>query len=304
MKFQILFLSLLFIPSAGFAQSKIRYPVVTIANGKVDLIDGEKVKPLKLSESLKEKAIIRVGDKSQVRIDLSANTSALILENSEVVLPFIAWEDGRVEQIELKKGRLHVVIGNGDNKTVVTALSRDYLKSGEYIFTYEPLVPQIETVVLSGELEFRGLENEEFVKIKTGEKASFVGVLESGEPVYDVLLKGRKVARGKLNQVQKLSAVDLGSLKKQVQVKKVLIKKAKAAPRTEVQICTQPNAELNQCSWVCENNPKKSKDCNLSGGAVCARYRCNANGEWAERTELTRLESKCTLRPLVLACDY
>lgn len=304
MKRQILLLSLILLSAPTFAQNKIRYPVVSIANGKVELVEGEKVRLLKLGESLKEKAYLRVGDKSQLRIDLSAKTSALILENSEVVLPFIAWEDGRVEQLDLKKGRLHVVVGSAENKTVATALSRDYLKAGEYIFTYEPLAPQIETVVLNGELEFRGLENEEFVKIKSGEKASFLGVLESGEPVYDVLLKGRKVARGKLNQVQKIPASDLGSLKKQTEVKKVVLKKNKAAPRTKEQICTNPNAELNQCSWVCENNPKKSKNCNLSAGAVCVRYRCNANGEWAEKTELTALESKCTLQALVMNCDY
>lgn len=301
---KIISLFLLFVVPAAFAQNKIRYPVVVLANGQVQITEGDKERTLKLGENLKEKADIQVGDKSQMRIDLSAKTSLLALENSSFLLPFIAWEDGKIEQIDLRKGRIHLKIGQGETKTVVTALSRDFLNAGEYIYTYEPAAPQIEVMVVSGELEFRGLENEEFVRLKAGEKASFLGVLEGGEPVYDVLLKGRKLARGKLNKVQKIPGSDLKQIKKQNEIKKVIVKKSPKLERTASQICGAPNAELNQCAWICEKNPKKAKACDLSAGAVCVRKRCNANGEWAERTELTPLEAKCGLQPVVLACDY
>lgn len=307
MKKSFLFCLLFLIGSTSEAQNKsavVRYPVITIANGKIELVEGDKAKPLKVNEGLKEKATIRVGEKSQARVDISTNSFILALQNTDFKFPFIAWEDGKVEQVELLKGRIHVTLKDGQEKTVVTALSRDFLTKGEYVYTYEPLVPKVDVMVISGELEFRGLENEESIKLKSGERASFIGVLESGEPVYDTLLKGRRVARGKLSKVEKIPGAEMKEAQAQSQVKKVIIKKVVPVKRTGDDICDKPFGKLNECVWTCDKNPKKAKSCDLKGGAVCVRQRCNANGEWAERTELPELESKCTLKRHVAPCDY
>jgi hypothetical protein len=72
-------------------------------------------------------------------------------------------------------------------------------------------------------------------------------------------------------------------------------------------ICRKPSGRLNQCSWTCENNPKRAKICMIGKPhVVCVRSRCNANGEWAEPTPLPAAESDRCSSPAstVSECDY
>ena len=83
-----------------------------------------------------------------------------------------------------------------------------------------------------------------------------------------------------------------------------MIQKKSVVTRLPSQICEKPLAELNQCQWSCEDNPKKSKTCAVENGAKCVRSRCNANGQWAEAYELPNDKNRCGLKPVVDACDY
>jgi hypothetical protein len=141
-------------------------------------------------------------------------------------------------------------------------------------------------------------------------------VLENDEIVYDVLLKGKKIPRGKLGLVENFTSEEK-KLYSETQLKKEEIqrlkksqaeKKSQAPPRGKNDICEQPNGKLNQCAWICENNPKKEKKvCRLENPEVhCLRKRCNANGEWAEETEISKEKaaSVCGVQPTVKDCDY
>jgi len=152
--------------------------------------------------------------------------------------------------------------------------------------------------------------------VGAGQKVQFQGVLENNEIVYDILLKGKKIPRGKLGLVQAFSEQEKSlyseaRLKKEAEVrhkKAVAAKRALEKPRDKDAVCAGPEARLNQCAWICENNPKKEKkSCRLELAEVkCLRKRCNANGEWAESTEVQKEKAAglCGVHPLVKECDY
>lgn len=58
-------------------------------------------------------------------------------------------------------------------------------------------------------------------------------------------------------------------------------------------VCQAPPAEFNQCMWILEKN-------------ICYRSRCNANGVWAEKTEVAAKTSgiQCEKTAYISVCDY
>lgn len=80
-----------------------------------------------------------------------------------------------------------------------------------------------------------------------------------------------------------------------------------AANSNDSSICTTPEAQFNQCSYECLNNPKNADHCRTNLKNVkCVRRRCNANGKWAEETRLpASFYEKCPANGIVVdRCDY
>lgn len=307
---------LFFATSFAWAAKKIRYPTVLESQGTVSLVEplinvenrkpihSEKTKPLKKGNSLKDKAIIRTEPKSELRLALNEKATLILEADTVVELPAITWNDGGVSDIIIRRGKIRYICQTECDRKVMTPIFESVLPVGDYLISYDPNIPSVELSVIAGETVFRGLENENSVILKRGEKASFQGVLENNEPAFDILLKGRKVAKGQMSEVQKIPEEKLAQLKNKEERR---LKALRAPPKTKrkpTQICDKPWGELNQCAWVCENNKRSSKDCKVDKGAVCVRMRCNANGEWADRMELSPSQSRCQAKPLVGICDY
>jgi hypothetical protein len=109
MKWQIGFCLLLSLST--FAENKIKYPVVRVATGRVLSVDKSGTeKALKKTEILKEKDLVRTTSKSILQIDLDDHTSLSVLENSEVSIPGISWEDGSTERIDLNHGDIQSIL--------------------------------------------------------------------------------------------------------------------------------------------------------------------------------------------------
>ncbi|MEZ0391558.1 MAG: hypothetical protein ACAH59_05045 [Pseudobdellovibrionaceae bacterium] len=313
-----LFVVLAFILSGpwAFSKSKIRYPRVQEVKGSVFQVESqieikakspqysEKQKALKVGQSLKDKAWLRTGEKGELRLALHEKATLLLEPNTEVNLPAITWEDGGVQEVILIKGKIRYLCQSHCERKISAQIYESVLPVGDYILSYDPKIPQVELSVFSGETAFRGLENEASVVLKMGERASFQGVLENGEPGFDVLLKGRKVAKGKLSEVQKIPEAEMKSFQKKEEAKLKALQKPSEKKKLSSQICAKPLGELNQCAWVCEKNSKSAKSCQTDKGAVCVRMRCNANGEWADRMELSSSQSRCSAKALVGMCDY
>jgi len=318
MKTEILILLILSLSGAfAFsAKSKARYPQIesvtspafevqdriTIANRQA--VRAEVEKPLKVKAVLKDKAFLRIGEKGDLRIALSKKSILNISEKSEVEIPAIEWEKGSIGEIRLHRGTVRIVCEESCEQKVITPLFEGVAIQGDFILKYDPTVPEVELTVVQGEMPFRGLENEMSVAVMAGQKISFKGVLENGEPAYDILLKGRKVAKGKMSEAVEVPPTQVLELQKQEEKKKKVVKAPLKTKRLASQICDRPWGELNQCAWICEKNKKKAKECMVHDGAICVRQRCNANGEWSDRMELTGQSGSCRAETFVSACDY
>lgn len=302
-----------------FAVAAPKYPLVTEIQGKVRWIDkdGNDGK-LKAKNVLIEKAALETGEKSEVVVQVDDHRTLRVLPNSRVEFPSISWETGDAPLIVLKHGsiRWREVSGKKYNIALSSELFQFISPVGDVVLSYDPKAALVEVKVLQGSMEFSAMNAEDSALVTANQKVQFLGVRENDEIVYDVLLKGKKIPRGKLGMVQPFSEADKAQysearLKKEADVrhkKEVAAKKALEKPRDKDAICSAPDARLNQCAWVCENNPKKEKkSCRVDvAGVQCLRKRCNANGEWAEATEVPKEKAGtlCGVQPLVKECDY
>lgn len=293
------------------ARTKFKEPYVMSFTGKVQVTDSRgKAQAPKRGQLLREKAVFETGPQSLVQVALSKNERLFVGPQSRVSIPVISWEDGSMERLELEKGSMRLLNLTSAPRLVVTPVSRDTYSEADLLFEVDPSAARLRVAVLDGRTAFRGLENEEFTPLERGEEATFQGVIEGGEIVFDVLLQGRKVARGKVEPKKKSTLTPAQMWWTEAEK---IAQKDKAADVARVKekaragaICQKPSARLNECAWVCENNPKKEKKaCRLELANVrCVRMKCDANGEWSDRLEITPSKSPCGVQPLVAACDY
>lgn len=290
--------------------SKAKYPLISGVNGNVTIIGKEGVpRPAKLREILKERAIIETSGKAQIRIELDDRNGVILLENSKMEIPVIGFEYGEVSDVVLHSGQMRVQGLDNNERFYATAVTRDIYKEADFLLAYDVARAKTTLSVFQGNLQFRGLENEKSLQVASGESATFTGVIENGEPAFDILLKGRKVARGELQaQVKSISKNDLEVLQKETLVQKPLKPLGPIKPpRKPGQICDEPYAKLNECVWRCwgQKPSPKLKTCDVSkAGVTCLRQRCNANGQWSDNFVLPEGQNRCGLKPLVGPCDY
>ncbi|MGZ3745129.1 MAG: hypothetical protein ACXWRA_15160 [Pseudobdellovibrionaceae bacterium] len=302
----------------GLADAAPKYPRIEEVQGKVTWINKDKQEEkVRVGRTLIEKASLETGA-GQVLLQLDAKRHLHLYPQSHLEIPSISWESGEVPLIILKRGAFHWEEAAG--KTYNIALSSDLFEflspPGEFVFSYDPKKAFAEVKVIRGSLEFSALNAEDVALVAAGQKCAFQGVVENNEIVYDVLLKGKKIPRGKLGLVESFSNEEkkIYSVKQQKKEqiqrrqKELAEKRAKEPPREKDEICDQPRGKLNQCVWVCENNTKKEKNvCHLEKPEVhCFRQRCNASGEWAEKTEIPKEKASlaCAAEPSVKECDY
>ena len=279
-------------------------------SGKKPTVEEKAISVNKRTQ-LKDQALLQIGKGGQISLEINDHASLQIFENSVVECPSIHWKNGVIQEIRIRSGRIRYNCLRDCDLKISSALSETVLPVGEYVVVYNQQIPEIELLVLSGEAVFRGLENETSVTLRAGEKAHFTGVISENALVgYDILLKGRKVAQGKLSQVHKLPDQEFENLKKSFSDKPVAKKTMsaqetkKAIAKKEGEICDKPAAKLNDCAWICEKNPRSAKICDYQKGAQCLRMRCNANGEWADQTVLPTNQAKCLSVTSVAPCDY
>jgi len=297
------------------------YPRVCGVKGKTEYIDTNgKTRPLVNHQIFYEKAAFTTGPKSQLCVELSKTDRLVLVENSQASLPVIGFDNGKVEEIVLTKGRLRLLNVDDVARMLTSDLLHESLGKGDVVLSYNHGQALSEITVIDGKFHFRGLENEDAVDLEAGESAAFQGEIQGGDLQFDILLKGKRVARGQLSAKKKLTSADLADLEKEFAVihtksvaaekpvAPVVAGKPKKAPLHKTNpdsICSQPEGLFNQCTFVCEHNPPKAKTCLLDKPKViCVRYRCNANGYWEERFEYSKEKSVCGAKPRVADCDY
>lgn len=297
-----------------------KYPMISGLTGPVRWFDKDQKegKP-RAKQVLIEKGALETGPKAEVTLQLDEQRRLVLLPDSRLELPSISWESGEAPVVILKRGsfRWQEKPGKKYNIALRSDLFEFLSPQGDFVFSFHPAEASAEVKVVQGSMEFSAMNGEDTALVAAGQKCRFQGVREAGEIVYDVLLKGKKIPRGKLGQVEnftdeevkfyseaRLKKVEAAEKKKRVEA----ARKREEKSRAKDDICTEPNAKLNQCVWLCENNPKKEKKlCRVELPEVhCVRKRCNANGEWAEATEISKEKAsvQCAAQSVVKACDY
>lgn len=300
------------------AKTGPQYPRISEVQGKVKWTDKDgKEAVAKAKQVLTERAALQTEAGAQVVIELDAHRKLWLYPSSRLEIPAISWESGEAPALVLKYGSFRWK--EGLQKTYNIALTSDLFEflspRGDFVFSYDPKRVVAEVKVIEGSMEFSAMSAEDVALVTAGQKCSFQGVRDGDGVVYDVLLKGKKIPRGKLGLVEAFSPEEKKLYSAAREKKAEQDRKRQEAAKKNLEknldplaICAKPAARLNQCAWVCENNPKKEKKvCRLERPEVrCLRKRCNANGEWAESTEVPKdkASSLCGPDSRVRDCDY
>lgn len=309
-----------FLSSVCYSQAVApKYPAIKAWTGQAWLTgkDGKR-QPIRRKQVLREKALIETSLSSEVVIDLDPQRSFTVLGNTELSLPVIGWESGESPVVLLKRGDLQWSQTSSEKPAYNVALRSDLFEflapPGSYVLYMRPDQARAGVKMYSGSMEFSAMNAEDVAKVKAGQEVAFQGVLESGEIAYDLLLKGKRIPKGKLTGITALDPLELEKIaaekkKKEAAAAKVLEQKKKAAAKSvEGMVCSAPFAKFNECAWICLNNPKKEKkDCLVKEKDVsCVRRRCNANGEWADELvyDAEKGSNLCKAEALVAPCDY
>ncbi len=315
-------LAFIFLPLVAFANEVLppSYPVISEWQGQAWVTgkDGKR-KEIKSRLVLREKALIETALLGQVKVQLDDLRSFTLLGTSSVSLPIIGWDSGEVPVVILKNGELHwqqeYKSKGSFNVAVRSDLFEFILPSGNYVLSVYPEKAFAGVKVFEGQMEFSSLNGESSVQVQAGQQAGFQGVLEGGEIAYDVLLKGKKIPRGRLLAVSPIDAAEIAKVAKarrKFEQEKALRQKSARDAQDKLKrdgvICEKPPGKFNECAWVCLNNPKKEKKACLvgPGKASCVRRRCNANGVWADEMVLDaeKFSNSCKAQPRVAPCDY
>lgn len=246
--------------------------------------------------------------KSEVKMENQDNDIKSILTNSgELKFKWNSCEMELFEESELRfeenhinllKGIVRIRNGAEEALKVKTPVSTvTLLQRGDYLIHYQPEFVQSIVEVLTGGVLLQGHYREEVLNLQAQERGHFKGIKEDELPAYDILLKGKKSIRGTLLGPEKLTEVQAMELEKQysIIIQKKVVKKVKPKPKPG-QICVEPFAKYNECTWRCQSiDSKKMNNCTSeSKGISCIQERCLADGQWGDRLELKgKLKNRC-----------
>lgn len=271
-----------------------RYPVVTSVHKEVKMTSSSGVASnLKVAEVLKEKVTLTGSEESVLRVDLSEDIYLVVKGLFGLEIPFISQEYPHVSQVKILDGSLRIVNRSDDSLVILSDLSETQVFRGDYQFDYIRSVPQMTWTTIEGSLDVKGLEHESSARLITGQRATFTGELDLGKVVYDVLLKGRRVARGRLSSMTVISEKEMQNFKKddwsKSTPKKIAVTTTTLNPKW---ICKSPYAEAFQCRVLCEDG-------------VGIKQLCNANGQWGgnESVAIQRFGG-CPKTPKLINCSF
>ncbi len=317
----ILFIFIL-VPIESLAADKP--PIIGQVEGKAFLVteDNKKI-DLKKSMPLKARAHIESLPGSSVKIFLNPLQTLTLFGETEIMISSTEPSDHKTPEVFLKKGQLRWQNFSDEKNseapsTLKSEVFESFLPSGDFYFTLNSETGRANLKTFKGEALFSILNGEDSKRVSEGSEATFEGVVESGEFVFDELLRGKKIPRGRFLPVELISPDEVREhqklLKKEgLQILKfrqpekkeklVLSKKTKSS-----MICNSPSAKYNDCVWTCVGNPEnEAKKCRTSlEGVSCVRQRCDGSGRWIESMKVDSQKSKveCSDKPIVAPCDY
>lgn len=299
--------------------TKVEYPQIVAVSGAVTVKQkGEVLKGPLAKKILKEQIFIETADDGKVEIATSADEVLKVSPRSQVLIPAIEWETGTFEEIQVLQGSVYLRLHHP--LQVRNDLYRDSLNGGEYVFGSYPEIPQVGLMVLEGQATFRGLENEEKSHLEAGESQVFVGERQDGQVQYDVLLEGRKVARGQLQKKEAMTKALMDQVRQSFQVTNQLsvVKKTRGAQASGTKTAGNQGAgaiatngkstgtKATQAQGSAGRTAKARKDQVVSSGPLICRkpagryndcsYECRGNPKGAKDCRVGQGAVSCVRR--------
>ena len=295
----LFFLTLLVTTFAyGTKPVKKFYPQILEIEGQVQDFSQIPTRNLKLKDRVLESFLAKISDDGRILMNLYDGVTLEGYSSAEFQMPNISWETRQISELQLLNGRILLEKTKTESPPlkVKSPLFEFVMPVGEVALYFDAKKAFAEILVVQGELVFGALNADETVTLKKGQKVSFQGVREDGEISYDLLLKGRKVPKGKLNPVQSMTPEDFQNYsfqqrraKLDLQKKKRLKQKEQSLLTSAKNLCSNPKAQMNQCVWKQEKGS-------------CIRSRCTAGGLWKDPQVVGNLE--CQTKKVVQQCDY
>lgn len=277
-------------------------------SGTLRLPDGSSV-PVTIGLEVFERDLLTADKGSKIFVEFKDGNLIQVQEDSAVkVEEYEMAEEKRKAVINLLKGQLKNQVNKKYNGTttsyeIKTKVAVAGVRGTVFMVSYkEGTKVETEIKAAEGKVFFSNKDYSESREVNAGEKVTFVASAEDVFTENDI--KGF-VVRGYMTPVYKMKPAEIEDVKKMRNPAKR--ETASAGSSQANSICQEPAADLNQCLWVCENNPKGEKACRTDLPQVaCLRKRCNGNGQWAEETRLpASFYDQCQPQGYkVSPCDY
>jgi hypothetical protein len=287
--------------------------VQAISGSEVTVDVNKKIKLLK-NTILKDEARFRTSEHQFIKVQLGSFYELSILDQTDVFVDLKTIEGlPNSYIIHLNQGQIYLKNISKLQKPALDQTAELNLKtvffdwkissdqSLDLMIDLKAQDPLIRFCQRDGEFQVSLFDHEKKISLKTLEGVEFQGVRESHQVAYDILLKGRKIPKGKWLEVQKCSFdqilqkesdfVKMEQLEREVQQKKDFKMKQNKQKADSKYLCHVPYGQLNECAWV------------LKAGR-CQKTRCNAEGKWTGSEMISISEApECKSQPFVSKCD-
>ncbi len=285
------------------------YPhIITWKNSPLVVFENGSNAVIKKNQQLKAPFFALTSRFDEVQFGLNTGNEITLMKNSKIQIyevfenldqeHIIFLIDGR---IRLKNSKVPGSVAKA-NRIRTPFFDLTGPADSEVIVQLDMKEPSVEIKIVKGVWDVEFFSYEKKLHLISGQQVKFKGVLgdEPDQIKYDYLLEDKKIPKGALGGVAKFDVKkyeldkkieDAELLKKEkIEMKKVTAAVQKKKKIENAYLCKKPFAKLDQCAWQIENDK-------------CFRKRCNASGEWGDKTERP-LTAACTSAELVGSCDY
>ncbi len=238
------------------------------------------------SSQLKAKQKLNTND-FEISTDDKSEVSIVIEEKLELILLRDSILQNQVGRWFLQKGAILWKSSLDRSFVLQTRVGEIVIEKSEGRAVWDAEKASLEVAALQDVQRINiGVENPFKIEAMTYQK--FQADRVNGEPAFDLLLKGKKFARGVWGEVVKIPAKDLKKYLGRVDVKKIVSEqKLKEAA---VWICKKPNGQYKDCAYSMQK-------------AKCFKSFCNAQGQWSPPEEVLNIVPACAKKSVVKNCQ-
>ena len=309
--------------AAATPAAEVGVPIgrVQFTEGNVEkILNSTQKVTLNVGDEIREGDRVATGNDGRAQIHFNSGNILNVTSNSEVVIAdasdSLPNQDKKRMLLELIRGRIRNKVNQkyDGKESYYRVKSRGAVagvRGTDFTVTHMPddqkRTEEFRVETSEGRVELSNVDFSKKTVVGKGEAASFVSPRAE---LFSDEEKAKLHDKGYLTPVYKMSSEQLATLEASTNFSRLNVGKVQSPSDIkgeDLPICASPSGKLDQCSWVCENNPGGEKSCRTDLKDVfCVRRICNANGIWSAPTRLpSSYSDKCVSdKPIVKTCDY